>query len=57
MWITHYYNGIMFAYDLLCDCDEAHLYKAASAQTPGAPAPLIEVERAPPNALTISRSS
>lgn len=47
MWITHYYNAIMFACDLLCDCDKVHLSKAASAQTPGAPAPLIEVEKGP----------
>lgn len=57
MWITHYYNGIMIAYDLLCDCDKVHLCKAASAQTPRASAPLIKVERALPNTLTISRSS
>lgn len=55
MWITHYYNGIMIAYDLLCDCDKVHLCKDASAQTPRASAPLIKVERALPNAL--SRSS
>ncbi len=35
----------MFACDLLCDCDKVHLCKAASAQTPGGPAPLIEVKR------------
>lgn len=47
MWITHYYNGIMIAYDLLCDCDKVHLCKAASAQTPRASAPLIKRLKGP----------
>lgn len=54
MWIMHYYNGIMITYVIVTRSICAKLHQL---RPPGASAPLIKVERALSNALTISCSS